>query len=250
MVDDQIKLINLDHYKLRSYFCRNKQRGGSACILVRDMLRVKQVHNLCGIAQEKTFELAAVELLDIKIVIVCIYRSPESDIEVFLNKLEIVIKRIQNHNKRLIMCGDWNVNFCQNNSNLFKLLSVLERYNLINRITTPTRITNTSCTLIDVIITQASNWDIKVVNKEIGFSDHTAQILHLGLKEPLKMIIHKNKRDFTKMNIEQFKLRLKEEVWDNVYRADEINTSYQNFLGIIDYYFNIAFPLKRGAIKK
>jgi exonuclease III len=24
MVDDQIKLINLDHYRLKSYFCRNK----------------------------------------------------------------------------------------------------------------------------------------------------------------------------------------------------------------------------------
>jgi hypothetical protein len=111
------------------------------------MLRVKQVHYICGIAQEKTFELAAVELLDIKLVIGCIYRSPKSDIEEFLNKFEIVI---QNHNKRLIMCGDWNVNLCQNNSNLFKLLGVLEMYNLTKRITAPTRITKTSCSLIDV----------------------------------------------------------------------------------------------------
>jgi hypothetical protein len=73
MVDDQIKLISLDHYRLRSFFCRNKRRGGGACIFVRDMFRVKQVHYLCGIAQEKTFELAAEELLDLKLVIVCIY---------------------------------------------------------------------------------------------------------------------------------------------------------------------------------
>jgi exonuclease III len=75
MVDDQIKLINLDQYRLRSYFCRNIRRGGGVCIFVRDMLRVKQVHYLCGIAQEKSFELAAVELPDTKLVFVCIYRS-------------------------------------------------------------------------------------------------------------------------------------------------------------------------------
>jgi hypothetical protein len=43
---------------------------------------------------------------------------------------------------------------------------VLERYNLINRIITPTRITKTSSSLIDVIITEAFNGDIKIVNKE------------------------------------------------------------------------------------
>jgi hypothetical protein len=147
------------------------------------------------------------------------------------------------------MCGDWNINFSLNNSNLFKLTGVLQRYNLINRIITPTRSTKTSSSLIDVIITEAFNGGIKIVNKEIGFSDHTAQIIYSGLKEPLKMTIYKNKRNFTKMNIEQFKLRLNEEVWDYVYRTDEINTSYQNFLGTLVYYFNIAFPLKKGVIK-
>jgi hypothetical protein len=47
-----------------------------------------------------------VELVDIKTVIVCIYRSPESDLDEFLAKLEIVIRRIQENKKRLIVCGD------------------------------------------------------------------------------------------------------------------------------------------------
>jgi hypothetical protein len=60
-------------------------------------LSARQVHYLNGIAQEKPFELAAVELLDIKVVVVCIYRSPERDIDEFLGKLEIMIKRTQEH---------------------------------------------------------------------------------------------------------------------------------------------------------
>jgi hypothetical protein len=50
--------------------------------------------------QEKAFELSAVELLDIKTVTVCIYRTPENDLDEFLAKLEIMIRRIQEHKKK------------------------------------------------------------------------------------------------------------------------------------------------------
>jgi hypothetical protein len=69
-------------------------------------LSARQVDYLNGIVQEKTFELAAAELLDIKVVIVCIYRSPESDIDEFLGKLEIMIRRTQEHQKKAYcLCG-------------------------------------------------------------------------------------------------------------------------------------------------
>jgi hypothetical protein len=92
---DQISLINVDQYSLRNKFCRTTKKGGGSCIFVRNFLQTKQVRYLSEIGQEKVFELSAVELLDIKIVIVCICRSPESDFNDFLAKLEIVISRIQ-----------------------------------------------------------------------------------------------------------------------------------------------------------
>jgi hypothetical protein len=64
-------------------------------------LKTKQIHYLSETGQEKDFELSAVELLYIKTVIVCIYRSPESDLDAFLAKLEIVIRRIQENKKGL-----------------------------------------------------------------------------------------------------------------------------------------------------
>jgi hypothetical protein len=68
-------------------------------------LSAGQVHYLNGITQENTFELAAVELLDMKVVVVCIYRSPESEIDEFLGKLEIMIRRIQEHKKAYYLWG-------------------------------------------------------------------------------------------------------------------------------------------------
>jgi hypothetical protein len=100
-------------------------------------LKTRQIHYLSEIGQEKDSELSAVELLGIKKVIVCFYRSPESDLDEFLAKLEIVIRRIQENKKRLILCGDWNVNFLHSSSKLLKVQNVLEMYNLINRVLTP-----------------------------------------------------------------------------------------------------------------
>jgi exonuclease III len=195
-VEEQIKLINLNQYRLKSYFCRSKIRGGGSGIFVREILSARQVHYLNGITQEKTSELVAVELLDIKVVIVCIYRSLESDIDEFLGKLEIMIRRTQEHKKRLIICGDWNVNFCHNNSKLIKVLNIMERHNLINRILTPTRLTKTSSSLLDVIITEGSNCDIKIANIDLGFSDHKVQIFYQRLEEPVMKVIHKKKKVF------------------------------------------------------
>jgi hypothetical protein len=79
--------------------------GGGSCIFVKDVLRTRQIHYLRGLGDEETFEPWAVELLDIKLATVCIYRSPESDIDEFLGKLDSVIKIIQEHKKGSLSLG-------------------------------------------------------------------------------------------------------------------------------------------------
>ena len=55
---------------------------------------------------ENDFEMTEVELVDFKFILVCIYRSPHSDFYTFLNKLEIVICKVQVKGMKLILCGD------------------------------------------------------------------------------------------------------------------------------------------------
>ena len=47
------------------------------------------------LGKEKDFEISIVELLKDKIVVVCIYRSPDGDFYMFLKKLEVVIQNVQ-----------------------------------------------------------------------------------------------------------------------------------------------------------
>jgi endonuclease/exonuclease/phosphatase family metal-dependent hydrolase len=91
--------------------------------------------------------------------------------------LKIVIFKVQMKGMKLILCGDCNIIFLWNNAQLSALLNLLETYNLINTVTSPTRVSNNSVSLIDVIITD------KIYGKsfsevlDTGNSDHFKQIL-------------------------------------------------------------------------
>jgi hypothetical protein len=96
--------------------------------------------------------LSLTELVDFKLYVGCIYRAPNGQFDIFLDKLEIMIKKLLSKNKILILCGDWNVDMLHESSNRSELLGLLQRYKLVNTIQSPTRITNNSNTLLDLII--------------------------------------------------------------------------------------------------
>jgi hypothetical protein len=91
--------------------------------------------------------MSIVALLDYNIVLVCIYSSPHGDLHLFLKNLEIVIKKMHLKRKRVILFGDWNINFMEDSVKLQKLKNLLLLYNLVNTITSPTVITEKSFTL-------------------------------------------------------------------------------------------------------
>jgi hypothetical protein len=122
-------------------------------------------------------------------------------------------------------------------------------YNVISRVSTSTRLSKISSPLIDVMITDGSNHDITIFNIDMGFSDHKAQILYQIIDEPLTKVIRKRKTVFHPRKNKEFNLILKEEQWEDVCTANEVNICYHTFLVILYYYLNIVFSLKRSVIK-
>ena len=82
----------------------------------------------------KYFEMLAIEVVDLKYIIVCIYRSPDSDLWIFLKSLEIVIQIVHSRNTRIILCGDWNLNLMQDNIRLHEVQNLMECYDLMNTV--------------------------------------------------------------------------------------------------------------------
>jgi hypothetical protein len=79
---------------------------------------------------------------------------------------------------RLIICGDFNINYMIDNSNKQQLHSLLLSYNLSDTLKFPTRICNKTCSIIDNIFIDYNKFNkfetIPIIN---GISDHDAQLL-------------------------------------------------------------------------
>lgn len=82
----------------------------------------------------------------------CIYKSPDGDLHLFLKYSEIVIKKVQLKGERVTLYGEWNINFMEYSVKLQELKNLLLLYDLLNTITSPTRITKKSFILIDAIV--------------------------------------------------------------------------------------------------
>ncbi|KAF9405921.1 hypothetical protein HW555_013517 [Spodoptera exigua] len=65
---------------------REKQRGGT-CILIKKGISYKELPFVAKHASVNTFEACGIELTDGKLIIICIYRTPQSDPNQFLTKI-------------------------------------------------------------------------------------------------------------------------------------------------------------------
>ena len=102
-------------------------------------------------------ELICVEIKKLKskpLLITTWYRSPNSSVELF-SEFEKFLDLLEDENKEIIITGDLNCNLLEQNKNLptSKLLDLIDVYQLQQQIQSPTRITNTTSSLLDVILT-------------------------------------------------------------------------------------------------
>ena len=106
---------------LANAFCRTNSHHGGSCILVKHGIMIKELNSLNKLGEEKNFELSVIEIVKQAIIVACIYRSPDGKIDIFFNKLEMIIQKLIGKHKTLILCGDWNTNLLQSNSHTREL---------------------------------------------------------------------------------------------------------------------------------
>jgi len=121
------------------------------------------------------------ELVDCGYIIVCIYRSPNGNFWIFLKEPWINNTGKKSTNKKPVLCGDWNLNFMVNNKILQELQNLLESYNMMNTVWSPTRITPSTESLIDVIITYKDIPILSTAVVELCLSDHLTQIVEINI---------------------------------------------------------------------
>jgi len=244
---------HFDNYKLGGSYCRTIYEMGGVCIFVQGSLNYIRL-DLEKYCQDKDFEVCAVKIhLDTKSVcIIAIYRAPSGNFDLFLSKLDAVLRNLYTATLEYILCGDINIDYLTDSDRKSQLDALLTTYNLTSRVNFPTRIQKNSATAIDNIFIDMSRMGNYTISPLInGLSDHDAQFitLHSYISRP-PLNNYRLIREINDHMINDFLNQLSCETWDNVFSTDDVNIMFNSFLDTYLKMFHSSFPLKRVYLNK
>ena len=213
---------------------RINKRGGGVALFVNSDLRCKVVENMTTTIDD-LMECLTLEIeLEGKrnIVIMCVYRTPGTNIDMFKDNLEELMNKL-NENKTCLICGDTNIDLInvlkhRATSDFLDTLYSRGFYPLISK---PSRITRTSATLIDNIFINNLESNIKsglIIN---NISDHLPVFVTYNCQ--IKSKKEENRYRYVRLRTDESinKLRndLLYEEWNGVY-SEEVNGAYECFV--------------------
>jgi hypothetical protein len=103
---------------------------------------------------------------------------------------------------------------------------------MINTVRSLTRITPSTESLKDVIITNKDNPQLRAAVVDLGFSDHLVQIIRINIGKGNRRTKTVVRRQLTYNSIEEFKNLLSKEPWNEVFNHSDVNSSLRAFLDI------------------
>jgi exonuclease III len=143
---EEISNVNFGQYTLHSAFCRQTFKQGGVCIYISMNSYFNSTINLDQYIKEKDLEICALKLctLSRNFTVICIYRSPTGNFTYFLNQLESILNKIYKTSNDIIFCGDFNINYLEDNSRKHLSDSLLASFSLFSTVKFPTGIFNHS----------------------------------------------------------------------------------------------------------
>ena len=150
---------------------------GGTLLYISNQLNFKPREDL-QVYQTKQVESTFVEIINDKsknIIVGCIYKHHNITEKSFSEEIfEPLLKNLKNSNKEAVIIGDFNMNLLQiEKDSINKYFNSIIENNFLPLITIPTRIA--SKTLIDNILYNEYNSEIKSGNITVGISDHMPQ---------------------------------------------------------------------------
>lgn len=128
-------------------------RGGGVALYIRSSQQYTSLNDIT--INNNVIESVFVALSSGTVVGV-IYRPPNSSVPLFIDAFEDILGVIsRKHKGPVIISGDFNMDTCASQNNDYIFLQ--ESFNLKNFITEPTRITATSSTCIDHVLSNSDN---------------------------------------------------------------------------------------------
>lgn len=255
--ENELYSINFDNYDVISNFSRSKHKCSGGLVILKKPNVTVNIINMSNFVNEMIFEAAGFELVlnkNVELSIIGIYRPPHHDnVNSFFNIFYQLLSKIVLNNRKCIIVGDLNFNWLKESKELFRLKDLLNEFNLTQHVDSPTRVTSSTSTLIDYVLSNMEPEAIQVEVLGTGLSDHYAQLISL----PFKHVTTKRQtlnnysdcynlfNDSCQANLNSLKYALSKENWYSLKEITEAEKKLEHFLSVFKYNFSVACPLKK-----
>lgn len=196
---------------------------------------------------------------NVNYVVGTIYRHPSSNPKLFSEYLDKVLTQLNSSNKYYFILGDININLNLTSSKITtNYLNTLNSNGVVSIINQPTRVTPSSATTIDHILTNETRCTLTPGVIEYDITDHYPTMVLVSHKQPSKQHKPKFARCFTNFTVKKFnddlEHSLTELMSDISYHKpsskNELNNIFDTFYSLITKTIDKHAPLKKLSRKK
>lgn len=195
-------VISIDGYKL--YRRDRGSRGGGICTFVKNSFTTSLIP-----LNSNTIEQLWINLKNKNenIAIGVVYRPPSQDSAFFLSEFEDTLSLILPRAQNIICSGDFNFNMYNfSNLNVQSLYAVLDEFGLKQIVDSPTRITNITSTLLDLIMVLNEDTVLEKGVVDYDLSDHQlvyCVIEMCGRNTEPRMVTYRDYKNFNYTSFEE-----------------------------------------------
>jgi len=235
---------------------RTTGRGGGVALLVDDSFQAKIID--INTSTNSSFESIFVQVSttqDHSLLIGSIYRPPNTDPVKFNIDLDNLLVDISTINKSCYLCGDFNMNLLNIDSHQCtnEFVNIMSAYLFRPLIEVPTRITNTSSSLIDNIFTNSLSYKECSGLFTVDISDHlpifTVLDWYSHPNSKAKFVSYRPKNERALANLQA---ALDKESWNDILCHNNPDLILNSFNAKLYELYDLYFPLitKKARIYK
>ena len=234
---------------------RNNHRGGGVGLLINKNLSYS-TNDTLTLFIERIFESIACDItVGMKRhTVISIYRPPSNpsmtdsqSLDLFFTNLADLLSKSPS-NTYIIL--DSNINLSTTTALSDKYFDLFYSNGFLNHINTSSRITLSSCSMIDHIFSNNADYTGTSGVISVDISDHLPTFINIRLKNKLHKSNPNFKRFFSDENCSLFERSLASLNWNNVMNSNDTEVALSLFTDQWNFFFEQSFPLKKVNINR
>ena len=246
--------LNLPNYTLE-YVNRDGRNSGGVCLYIRNDMSYKLRKDLCKASSHLESCFVEIDNANGQNTIVGVIYRAHTHIDNFNIEFDQILQILNKENKQYYLLGDYNVDLLKDDlhrpTNDF--LNLIYSNYTVPTILKPTRITETSATIIDNILTNC-NESVKTRIIVTDITDHFPTVLFKKHNCVRKKINVNDKYKFMRKhdnnNIARFKDALSKVAWNEILDGINANDDYNSFVDKFTDLYDKTIPVQKVKINR